>query len=235
MKTLLLMVFLVFMTLLGSAQENSRRKKPFFVSHLSTENKKLLYRKEAGRHTIFSKLICFKKKCRGYIGWRKRQRRHRFKGYKDGGKTPKPRITEPGLKDDTLMAQRPPHTIMKQSHSVLIYHEQLVILDEVLFEVNSARLNHHFTFRLDSLADLLRKHNKLKAKITGHTDNSGSESLNLKLSKDRAEAVANYLINKGIQIVRITYEGKGSKQPIASNATMQERRKNRRVEIILSE
>ena len=229
------MVFLVFMTLLVSAQENTRRKKPLFISHLSSENKKLLYRKEAGRHTIFSRLICFKKKCRGYIGWRKKQRSHRFKGYKDGGKTPKPRITEPALKNDTLFAQRLPQPIIINSDSVSLHHEQLVILDEVLFEVNSARLNHNFTFRLDSLSDFMLKNNKLRAKITGHTDNSGSESLNLKLSKDRAKAVADYLIIKGVHIVRITYEGKGSTQPIASNISMLERRKNRRVEIILSE
>lgn len=229
------MVFLVFVTLWVSAQENARRKKPLFVSHLSAENKKLLYRKEAGRHTIFSRLICFKKKCRGYIGWRKKQRSHRFKGYKDGGKTPKPRITEPALKGDTLFAERLPQPVIQNFDSVSLPIEQLVILDEVLFEVNSARLNHNFTFRLDSLAAFMLKNTRLKAKITGHTDKSGSESLNLKLSNDRAKAVADYLITKGVRLVRITYEGKGSSQPIASNASIQERRKNRRVEIILSE
>jgi outer membrane protein OmpA-like peptidoglycan-associated protein len=68
-------------------------------------------------------------------------------------------------------------------------------------------------------------------KITGYTDNQGSEELNLKLSKARALAVGQYLNSKGIERKRISLEGLGNQNPIESNDTEQGRAKNRRVEI----
>jgi outer membrane protein OmpA-like peptidoglycan-associated protein len=68
-------------------------------------------------------------------------------------------------------------------------------------------------------------------KITGYTDNQGSEELNLKLSKARALAVGQYLNSKGIERKRISLEGLGNQNPIESNDSEQGRAKNRRVEI----
>ena len=92
-----------------------------------------------------------------------------------------------------------------------------------------------FIFRLDSLAQLLAVHESLMAEISGHTDNTGDASYNLKLSYDRAAAVADYLIRNNISRDRISYLGLGSTRPVADNTTEEGRQKNRRVEILLSE
>ena len=66
---------------------------------------------------------------------------------------------------------------------------------------------------------------------TGHTDSIGSDAYNQKLSVRRAEAVKAYLVKKGVPAKQVYTEGKGEKQPVASNKTKQGRAKNRRVEI----
>ena len=65
----------------------------------------------------------------------------------------------------------------------------------------------------------------------GHTDSIGSDAYNQKLSVRRAESVKAYLVSKGIEPNRVYTEGKGEKQPVASNKTKDGRQKNRRVEI----
>lgn len=84
---------------------------------------------------------------------------------------------------------------------------------------------------LQALAELLEKKPTWKLKISGHTDSDGSASGNLKLSKRRAQAVANYLKAKGIDESRFTVEGFGESQPIADNKTAAGKQKNRRVEM----
>ena len=160
----------------------------------------------------------------------------RFKGYKDGGKVPVPGKApviqkEQPIVPDTVIAKLAP----APSGEDLSKRERIFVLDEVLFELNSARFNERFIFRLDSLVQLLTAHESLMADISGHTDNTGSASYNLKLSHDRAAAVATYLINNRISASRISFKGLGSTRPIADNNTEEGRRKNRRVEILLSE
>jgi outer membrane protein OmpA-like peptidoglycan-associated protein len=70
----------------------------------------------------------------------------------------------------------------------------------------------------------------MKIEISGHTDNTGNPVVNAKLSTERAKAVVDYLVKKGITKDRLTYLGFGSDQPIADNATAAGRAKNRRVE-----
>jgi OOP family OmpA-OmpF porin len=72
-----------------------------------------------------------------------------------------------------------------------------------------------------------------KIEIAGHTDNVGKDADNLKLSLQRAEAVRNYLIKKGIKADRITAKGYGATQPVADNGTDAGRQKNRRTEVVL--
>lgn len=72
-----------------------------------------------------------------------------------------------------------------------------------------------------------------KLEIKGHTDNVGEKDYNQKLSEQRAEAVKQYLISKGILATRITAQGFGETKPIASNDTKDGREKNRRVEFIV--
>ncbi len=88
---------------------------------------------------------------------------------------------------------------------------------------------------LDALAGLILKKPTWKLKISGHTDNVGNASANLKLSQQRALAVKKYLVSKGIDAARFKTEWFGSKKPIADNATEEGRQKNRRVEMLLVE
>lgn len=75
----------------------------------------------------------------------------------------------------------------------------------------------------------------MNVQITGHTDSQGSDAINNPLSKDRADAVRDYLVAQGVPATRISTVGRGEHQPIADNATAEGRAKNRRVEIFLRE
>ena len=70
----------------------------------------------------------------------------------------------------------------------------------------------------------------LKVELSGHTDNTGSEVLNNRLSQKRAEAVVKYLISKAIDKEKLTAKGYGSTAPIDSNETLEGRQNNRRTE-----
>lgn len=108
-----------------------------------------------------------------------------------------------------------------------------IILQNITFETGKSTLKSSSFNELDSLVNLLQRNPTYKIKITGHTDNVGKEEDNLKLSEDRAKAVANYLIEKGILKERITYKGLGSSQPISKEQTEESRSKNRRVEFTI--
>lgn len=84
---------------------------------------------------------------------------------------------------------------------------------------------------LDALAALLKQKQDWKLQISGHTDNVGKQEENLVLSKERAEAVKDYLVKKGIASERIETQYFGSSKPIATNETEEGRQKNRRVEM----
>lgn len=100
------------------------------------------------------------------------------------------------------------------------------------FDLGKATIREHSFESLDRVANLLVTKN-FSLKLAGHTDNSGSAALNLRLSKDRAEAVRQYLVSKGANASRIEATGYGQTQPIASNKTAVGRQKNRRVEFTL--
>jgi OOP family OmpA-OmpF porin len=75
----------------------------------------------------------------------------------------------------------------------------------------------------------------MKIEISGHTDKTGSEPLNFKLSEARAKVVVDYLVKKGIEATLLEFRGYGSLQPIADNATPDGRKMNRRVEFKILE
>jgi type IX secretion system PorP/SprF family membrane protein len=117
-----------------------------------------------------------------------------------------------------------------------ISREPLVIEKITLrfhFEYNSVDLDDETEAFLDNLKVTLQQDENLKLKIVGHTDNIGPAKFNSRLSLKRAEAVRDYLLRAGIDLRRLTAEGKGMSQPLNGNETAEEQAKNRRVEILL--
>ena len=86
---------------------------------------------------------------------------------------------------------------------------------------------------LDRIAQAMLDFPTLEILFEGHTDNQGYFQLNLKLSEERIEEVKTYLISKGVPTERITTKGWGQTRPIASNATEERRKLNRRVEFTI--
>lgn len=99
------------------------------------------------------------------------------------------------------------------------------------FDFDSAQLKKPQA--LSNIISTLKSDSKLSVVIIGHTDNVGSEKYNKKLSLNRAIAVSDYLVAKGIEINRITTQGKGKLEPIADNSISDGRSKNRRVDITI--
>jgi OOP family OmpA-OmpF porin len=100
---------------------------------------------------------------------------------------------------------------------------------------SGARLNNICKARLDEVALRMRQDPNLDAQVIGYTDSTGSADANQRLSEQRAEAVREYLVQRhGIDATRITTEGRGSADPVASNDDDAGRRQNRRAVVILS-
>jgi outer membrane protein OmpA-like peptidoglycan-associated protein len=106
-------------------------------------------------------------------------------------------------------------------------------LDNVYFDTDKATLRPESAKELDELAEVMQVRPKLRIRIEGHTDNVGSDAHNLTLSKNRAAAVRDYLIKKGIAPARLESEGYGETRPRATNDTPEGRQKNRRTEAII--
>ena len=102
----------------------------------------------------------------------------------------------------------------------------------VAFSATSAALRSSSTPFLDAIAELVLECSALNLHIIGHTDATGSETENLTLSVQRAQAVATYLVNRGLPNNRLHPIGKGSSEPIARGTDLRARRLNRRVEFL---
>ena len=108
-----------------------------------------------------------------------------------------------------------------------------IVLKNVLFDTDKFDLKTASYTELNRVVALLKENQNMKVSIEGHTDNQGSESHNITLSKNRAKAVVDYLISKGISADRLKSVGKGSSVPVADNGTEKGRRLNRRTELVI--
>ncbi len=104
-------------------------------------------------------------------------------------------------------------------------------LKNVFFDTGKATLKKESYIALNDLVEILKIKNTMEIEIAGHTDNVGSIESNIKLSKERANSVRNYLIKKGISAKRVIAKGYGETQAVADNLTPQGRKKNRRTEV----
>ncbi|MBP7076389.1 MAG: OmpA family protein [Bacteroidales bacterium] len=107
---------------------------------------------------------------------------------------------------------------------------QAIVLENILFEKSSAVLLPESYTELNKLLQFMNDDSEIRIEIAGHTSSDGDDAYNMKLSQDRANSVATYLINKGIDKTRIVAKGYGETMPVASNDTEEGRRLNRRVE-----
>lgn len=127
-----------------------------------------------------------------------------------------------------------PAQIIKEK--VIVTEADRRVVDEAIknleFDLGKATIRSKSYETLNKVAALLVEKN-FSLKLAGHTDNTGSMALNLRLSKDRAESVKAYLVSQGANASRIEATGYGPNQPIASNKTAQGRQQNRRVEFSL--
>jgi outer membrane protein OmpA-like peptidoglycan-associated protein/tetratricopeptide (TPR) repeat protein len=106
-----------------------------------------------------------------------------------------------------------------------------IVLNNIFFDVNKFDLKPESQVELDKLVQLLRDNPSLKIQISGYTDNVGKPADNLALSNNRAKAVVNYLVQKGVVQQRLSAKGFGETQAVADNKTEEGKAKNRRTEM----
>jgi len=140
-------------------------------------------------------------------------------------------VTTPPASVSAQPAKVPtPEVVAKTDLSTLVVGKA-VTLDNVYFDQSSYLLRPESYNQLNQLVGILRSRPTLQIEISGHTDNVGDPRLNLALSENRARVITNYLITRGVPASRLTYKGYGQTQPIATNDSEENKRKNRRVEV----
>jgi outer membrane protein OmpA-like peptidoglycan-associated protein len=103
----------------------------------------------------------------------------------------------------------------------------------ILFPFDSAELTSEARSNLSKLADSLQAEARTNVMILGHTDSDGSDSYNQQLSERRGRSAESYIASLGVASSRLVSRGRGEAEPIASNATEDGRRQNRRVEVAI--
>jgi outer membrane protein OmpA-like peptidoglycan-associated protein len=110
----------------------------------------------------------------------------------------------------------------------------VVNMADVLFDIGKYNLRQTAREKLARLSGIVLAHPGLNLEVEGHTDSTGSDELNQKLSEQRAQTVRSYLVEQGLPEANLTAKGFGKTMPVADNSTAEGRQKNRRVEIIVS-
>lgn len=110
---------------------------------------------------------------------------------------------------------------------------ELQMPSDITFATGKSAIDPEFQKTLGDVADVLKKYDQTGIRIAGHTDDTGSAQFNQTLSQQRASSVAAFLRKDGVEEKRMTTEGFGESQPVASNGTPDGRAKNRRVQLEL--
>jgi OOP family OmpA-OmpF porin len=116
-------------------------------------------------------------------------------------------------------------------YKLTIEPPKVYTLNNVFFDSGKSSLKPESSKELNELTEYMQLKKTMVIEIAGHTDNVGNKDANQKLSEDRANAVRNYLIKKGISADRIVAKGYGDTQPVADNTTEEGKHKNRRTEV----
>ncbi|AXA91651.1 OmpA family protein [Massilia sp. YMA4] len=112
---------------------------------------------------------------------------------------------------------------------------KMEIPSDISFDTNRADIKSNFRPILDRFATTLNENPATTVTIIGHTDSTGNDAINQPLSVERASHTRDYLATKGVSPTRIVVEGRGAREPIASNDDNSGRARNRRVEIYVAE
>jgi outer membrane protein OmpA-like peptidoglycan-associated protein len=259
MKTLLLVLFLLGVYSAGAqkkyvgppnqvGREYGNPKMPWMVSHLSGDNKERLKRvNKNSKHSVFGKVLCFRRLCRIQVGHDAPMKRISYERFKKKIARNAKKGEYKNIRVDTTRTRKPPlqkvipvavDTAQTQPvaiESIQAKADTLIVLGaELLFETNKSTLRSEHFAALNPIVDYLLAHPERTVKISGHTDNTGRESHNQNLSKQRADEVAEYLVGNGVSIKSIETSGLGSSKPMTDNTTEAGRKKNRRVELLIS-
>ncbi len=105
-----------------------------------------------------------------------------------------------------------------------------IVLNNIFFDTGSYKLSRESYVELGILIKLLTDNPSIKIEVSGHTDNVGSAAVNKRISEQRAKAVVDFLIERGIDASRLTFKGYGFDKPVASNDNEEGRQMNRRTE-----
>jgi OOP family OmpA-OmpF porin len=124
------------------------------------------------------------------------------------------------------------HGCPKVYKDVRVTDSAVVITQQVNFATNKAVISASSFGLLDTVAAALNDFPNIRVEVQGHTDDKGPDKKNMKLSQQRAEAVREYLIGKGIEPFRMTAQGYGETRPIDTNRSTMGRAANRRVEFV---
>ncbi len=134
-----------------------------------------------------------------------------------------------GFKDDDGCADEGPA-------KVIVEAGEIKILETVKFKTGSAEIDPDSHSILDQVALTMKAHPEIKKiRVEGHTDETGTRELNLRLSQQRAQAVREYIVRKGVKPERLSAKGYGPDKPIAEGTSDEARAKNRRVEFIVED
>jgi outer membrane protein OmpA-like peptidoglycan-associated protein len=224
-------------------REYGNPKMPMFVSHLAGANKERLKRaNKNSRHTIFGKVLCFRRLCRIQSGHTASLRAISFKKFKKKIAQNAKKGAYKKIQSDSTHKARP--AVHQEAPVVVdtatarpapaVKADSLIVLGaELLFETNKSTLRSEHFVTLNPLVDYLVSHPGRSVKVSGHTDNTGNETHNLALSKKRADVVAEYLVSNGVDVSRVETYGYGSAKPMADKTTEEGRKKNRRVELLI--
>ncbi len=136
------------------------------------------------------------------------------------------KLLEPEIKERRLNF----NTAVERALAAEDINEKIIRLNHVNFETGKSNLTSLSRYELDNFFEVLNKNKNMTVEISGHTDNTGTSESNLELSDQRAKAVYDYLINKGVAADRLISVGYGETLPVADNATEAGRKENRRTE-----
>ena len=112
---------------------------------------------------------------------------------------------------------------------------KLSIPNDISFDTGRADIKPNLRPILDQFAQGLSQQTSVEVRIVGHTDSTGSDAINNPLSVNRAQSARDYLVSRGVYASRMVIDGRGSREPIADNASELGRARNRRIDIFLAE